>query len=740
VVEPAQLGLFLNLEQAELLRIQRYNEAWRFYFGKHWAFKREDGEPLVTVNYFRKFIDKQVEFLVSKGFVNVVPAPLEQVTKPFLDEVWEYNMRDQFAQDAALMGAATGDVFVLITYEEPTEMQRKINPFSQGRIKINLLGSEQVFPTWDPLDQNRLIAVRIETIYYSERNVKSLDRDDRVNHDGRSIYVKRFTQIITPDQIVEQFHGEMPVVRPNPLGEIPLVHIKNFSVPKEYYGFPSLMDLTDLQRELNEKKTDVSDTINYQGSPTVVITGAKAKQLERGPRQIWSGLPENARVSELNGAGDLAAANKYIDETKMSMHELADIPEGCLGKMQPISNTSGVALHHMWQPLIGNTDRRKVQYEPGFAQINYFVMRVAQNQGLLQLPWDLCKTCGGRIIDVEVPGQTTKTWDPAAPGYSWQVISPEAWAPGLEITVYENLYYAGGQLEDRGRYLDKPLKKKTCYHIDKQTLDFVDPNEMKLKMWRQYGFGGEVREMTYRDIVEEVQSNKTSFWDYGALDKKAMDAWREQCTAINAENHAQATVANQQPPPQQVDANGLPVQQPPQVQQRPLPPQPLPTVKKLPIGEVEVPEEPVMVALTQPLSHPQTGAVVDYIQFNRLLVPTGCQNPAYLNPFENAVKFNDVLPKDQALEMTYYEQLLRNDVVDTEWVQLRIPEVRENMIEINKRLKAKLARGEPTSFSNAKVPAAPYGQPRMDVDPTQQQMTQVPGQNGNPVQMGQQAQ
>ena len=46
IVEPAQLGMFLNLEQAELLRIQRYNEHWRFYFGKHWIFDRDPFETI----------------------------------------------------------------------------------------------------------------------------------------------------------------------------------------------------------------------------------------------------------------------------------------------------------------------------------------------------------------------------------------------------------------------------------------------------------------------------------------------------------------------------------------------------------------------------------------------------------------------------------------------------------------------------------------------------------------------
>ena len=84
-VEPSALTFLLNLEQAELLRINRYAELWRFYYGNHWAFTREDGEPLVTINYFRKFIDKHAEFLISKGFEAAVPDAVNEVTKPYIE-------------------------------------------------------------------------------------------------------------------------------------------------------------------------------------------------------------------------------------------------------------------------------------------------------------------------------------------------------------------------------------------------------------------------------------------------------------------------------------------------------------------------------------------------------------------------------------------------------------------------------------------------------------------------------
>ena len=713
IVEPAQLGFFLNLEQAELLRIQRYNEGWRFYFGKHWLFKREDGEPLVTFNYFRKIIDKSVEFLVSKGFVNRVPESLELVTKPYLDEVWEYNQRDQIVWDVGTTGAVTGDVFALITFEEPSAMQRRINPFSQGQVRINLLGSEQVYPTWDPLNTNTLTAVRIETIYYSERGTAQLDRDDRNNHQGRQLYTKRFTQIITREQIVEQFHGEMPVVRPNLLGEIPVVHIKNMSLPKEYYGLPDGMDLIDVQRELNEKSTDISDTINYHSSPVTIIYGAKAKNLQRGARQIWSGLPRDAKVETLKLEGDLTAARMHVDFVKKVMHELSDTPEGALGAMQPISNTSGVALHMQYQPLIGKTKRKKAQYEPGFEQINYFILRIGMVRGLVNLPFDLCKHCGGRIIEVTDPVKTTRVWDAEAQ-----------------------------------QFKKVPLTKKRCFHIDKQTLEFTDPYEMRVKYWRQYGFGAELREMTMRQVIDEINGQKRSFWDYTVFQEAELEKWREQNQSAIQQAHT-AGVDNATPPAQAPVPEGVQAPEPqphipqtpaaliPQVMAPPpkIEPPPMLKVQQVPPGDIDIPEEPIRITVTRTWAHPDTGVILDTEDEEMFLVPTDCKRPAYLNPFESKVEFLDVLPKDEALQAQLYQGYQTAGWVDAEWCQDHIPEIAKDSTEIRRRMKKVTAleqRMKPQMIQSMEAPntMVAYGG---DLAPQGEQVGQVPGAGGNPV-------
>lgn len=688
IVEPAQLGFFLNLEQAELLRIQRYNEGWRFYYGRHWSFKREDGEPLVTINYVRKLIDKGVSFLVEKGFGIRVPEALEELTKPFLDEVWEYNKKDQFAYELATMGSVTGDAFVMVTYETPSQMQMRINPYSQGRIRLNLLGSEQCFPTWDPLNTDALIAMRIETIYYAERGTRALDREDRASHEGRTLNTKRFTQIITRDQIVEQYHGDMPTIRPNVLGEIPIVHIKNLPVPKEYYGLPDTMDILDLQRELNEKSTDISDTINYHAAPVTIIFGAKAKQLDRSPRQIWSGLPADARVETLKLEGDLVAANSYWDKIKKSLHELSDVPEGTLGSMQPVSNTSGVALHMQYEPLIERTLRKKAMYQPGIQQINYFILRVALQQGLMNLPFDLCKSCGGRIIEVAT-GEMTKVWD-----------------------------------NDQQRYVPTPVRKKKCYHIDKQTLDFTDPFKMRLKFWRQYGFGSELKELPYDEIVKEMAAGKSSFWDYTVLQKALLEKWHQDNPQPEPETPTPATYDEMgNPNPQAPPSPQRQVQPPP-----PLTPPPQLQTKAIPDKDIDIPEEPERVEMRRVWSHPVTGEIVETEVINQFLVPTGCYRPQYLNPFENEVEFHDALPKDEALEAQLFLMYQQAGWVDAEWCQDNIPRIANSKMEINRRKKAQPQ--DPTQDPNADQQPPKNGY--TDNSPNPEKPGQVPGQGGNP--------
>ena len=120
----------------------------------------------------------------------------------------------------------------------------------------------------------------------------------------------------------------------------------------------------------------IADIINYHASPVTVIVGAKASNLEKGAKKVWGGLPKDAQVFNLEGgAQGIDGALKYLELLKRSMHELMNIPETALGQVQPISNTSGVALSIQYQPLMNRYSQKVAQYGKGLEKINELVMK-----------------------------------------------------------------------------------------------------------------------------------------------------------------------------------------------------------------------------------------------------------------------------------------------------------------------------------------------------------------------------
>ena len=84
-------------------RLTRYRKFMRFYRGKHWDHTRDINEPFVTMNYCRRFVDAQVNFLMKGGFSVTIPddpatASKEDEDREFirlmLERTWEYNRKE----------------------------------------------------------------------------------------------------------------------------------------------------------------------------------------------------------------------------------------------------------------------------------------------------------------------------------------------------------------------------------------------------------------------------------------------------------------------------------------------------------------------------------------------------------------------------------------------------------------------------------------------------------------------
>jgi hypothetical protein len=343
-------------------RLNRYAMNWAFYLGYHWAQRPDLGEPQLTFNYVRALSDFTTNFVFGKGIGFRTPDATGAIIPTRLQRIWEKdNSKDSLIWEAGSMGSVSGDCFVKVAYEEPWEDPSGMP--HPGRVRILPLNAAFCFPEWHPHDRKRLIRFKLKYRFWGT-----------TQEGTRQVFT--YTELLTENFIEEYVNDELIDQRENPLGEIPVVHISNLPIAGSPWGMPDIQDITVLNRELNEKATDISDIINYHAAPVTVITGARASNLEKGTHQTWSIPNKEAKVTNLLfDPQGIEMSLKFLEFVKQAMHEMTGVPKSSLGDEQPISNTSGVALAIQYQPLMNRFKLKATQYGEGFAEVNRLALK-----------------------------------------------------------------------------------------------------------------------------------------------------------------------------------------------------------------------------------------------------------------------------------------------------------------------------------------------------------------------------
>ena len=343
-------------------RLNRYALNWALYLGHHWSHRREIGEHQHTSNFYRAFTDYISRFSFGNGVKFESEHKTEAIIPNLLERVWEEdNDKNRVLLEMAQQGGVSGDCFVKVAYEEPYVDTTGI-PI-RGRVRLLTLNAAHCFPEWHPHDRTRLLRMKIKYRFWGT----SLEGT-------RQVFT--YTEILTDDVIEEYLNDELIDSRPNPVGRVPVIHIPNLPVSGSPWGLPDCQDIISINRQYNEIATSVADIINYHAEPITIITGAKASQLERGAKKIWAGLPKDAKVENLEGGFQgLEGALRYLELLKRTMHEMVGVPETALGQIQPISNTSGVALSILFQPLMNRYRQKVTMYGEGIQRINELILR-----------------------------------------------------------------------------------------------------------------------------------------------------------------------------------------------------------------------------------------------------------------------------------------------------------------------------------------------------------------------------
>ena len=342
-------------------RLNRYSLNWAMYLGHHWSYRREIGESQMVYNYYRAFTDYIINFTFGRGATFRSPAMTEAIIPDVLKRVWEIdNDKHSVMWEMGQQGGVSGDCFVKVAYEE--QYEDSVGRNHPGRVRVLPLNSSFCFPEFHPHDRSRLIRFKLKYRFWG------------TSAEGtRQVYT--YTEILTDDRIEEYINDELIDSRPNPIGVVPIIHTPNVRVSGSPWGLADCHDRIVLNRNYNEVATDIADIVNYHAAPVTVITGAKASSLEKGPKKVWGGLPKDAQVFNLEGGGQgLVGAMEYLKIIKTAMHEMVGVPETALGQVQPVSNTSGVALSIQFQPLMNRYQQKTIQYGEGLQRINELVL------------------------------------------------------------------------------------------------------------------------------------------------------------------------------------------------------------------------------------------------------------------------------------------------------------------------------------------------------------------------------
>lgn len=375
----------------ELERIENYYVFWKFYDGKHY---REFNHAFISLNYVRVFIDKLIQFTlgddgfsfkVTSMYNDVIPEELETNAEEVIMYHWRRNNKNVTSHEILQMGSICGDVWVM-----PTWLPK------EKYVRIQTLDSRQCFPIFKNGDINELESFQVRIPLESHKDGYKLHVINYTLTEREEWYQKTATihKPVTAKQndsfgsrISEVFSFNLSNKdsadtynysrTDNPYGFIPIVHIKNRPNSSDYYGKSDAADTMKINKVFNEMHQEIKGIIDYHATPVTIVTGAKLTNATRGLGNIWSGLPPEANVFNLGLDADLSTMMSFMQMLKAGMHELSDIPESVLGKIQSISGTSAAALQLTYQPLVQQANLKALTYGEGITEINSMVLRIA---------------------------------------------------------------------------------------------------------------------------------------------------------------------------------------------------------------------------------------------------------------------------------------------------------------------------------------------------------------------------
>lgn len=173
----------------------------------------------------------------------------------------------------------------------------------------------------------------------------------------------------------------------NTLGRLPVVHIQNVSLPGNYEGLSDVEPLLPLQDELNTRLSDRASRVTFQSFKMYLAKGID-NFLERpvGPGQMWSTHNPDSSIQEFGHDSGSPSEDTHIDQIRQGMDKISGVTGLAAGLVRGhVGNlTSATALKVLLSGLLSRTERKRIAYGRGLADIIELVLALLDKANVLR--------------------------------------------------------------------------------------------------------------------------------------------------------------------------------------------------------------------------------------------------------------------------------------------------------------------------------------------------------------------
>lgn len=332
-------------------RLGRYLEYWRYYYGRQFNAPYDDIQLKKPENYCSLVAEKTALWTLGESLRLTSPGGNEFIAER-LNQI--LNTAQGYLEffRAALFSEVTGDAFLYVTMLTRDPITQVPLAKKDQRLLIRALNPSYCYPIYSPNSDSEMAACVIQ---YPVRN-------------GRDEFMH--TMVIEPNTVT-QYRNDVQVAKAkNPLGRLNIVHF-TAERTNSVFGNSGLANVTPMQDRVNEVLEAIRRVITYHGEPNTYVFGARVEQITKSSDTLLSGLPPEARIETPGIPSNLGELSTMHQRYKVSLANMAQMPLFMLDmeERMKISNTSGLALQLMYQPIIEKSKLRRLTFDPAVLQV-----------------------------------------------------------------------------------------------------------------------------------------------------------------------------------------------------------------------------------------------------------------------------------------------------------------------------------------------------------------------------------